>query len=431
VRANGGARHRFRSSTRSSTRPPRGSGRPVPAPLRRTRPLQERGGIARLGALELRNLFEGGSARLLRRSSTSPSASSDSKAVPTASRRARGSLSDSTTTRARTRPAGAEIRFRLETSPFGRAVTRSPQAAALSAWRLRFGPRRRGGAQPGASRCSSLRTGSRGVGSSLGSLASACAVSQHPVATGIQAEPAPPKPVPPARVGMPSALFGRLVISWESPGLPRPTPSPGRSSAGMAARPPSPGSSSAERTGARPSPVLLVCSSRSRSPSPAWAAMAPCSGRVGLPICTCGQIAPTGKREPPTACERAGTEVRIAKEGGSRCRRSGRRRIRRQARRARRPRRGSRSRRRRPRAGSSRGWGRPSAEPSVGCSLFGLEPGRWARQRRAKMDVGWCTNWPGARKTPDYRARPCGCRKLESARVAGTYPPTRRSRRRR
>jgi hypothetical protein len=37
------------------------------------------------------------------------------------------------------------------------------------------------------SRCSSPRTSSRGKGSSLGSLASACAVSQHPAVAGIQA----------------------------------------------------------------------------------------------------------------------------------------------------------------------------------------------------------------------------------------------------
>ena len=188
--------------------------------------------------------------------------------------------------------------------------------------------------------------------SSLGSLTSACAVSQHPVVTGIQAEPAPLKAVPQARVGTPSALFARRVISWESPGLPRPTPSPGRSSAGTAAMPPSPGSSSAECTGARPSPVLLVSSSRSQSPSPAWDAMAPCPGRLGLPICICGQIALLGEREHPTERERAGAEVRPVKEGGSRCHRSGRRRTWRQARRARQR---SRSRRRRPRAGSSRG----------------------------------------------------------------------------
>ena len=157
---------------------------------------------------------------------------------------------------------------------------------------------------------------------------------------------------------MPSALFGRLVISWESPGLRRPTPFPGRSSAGTATVPPSPGSSSPERTGARPSPVLLVCSSRSPSPSPAWDATARCSGRVGLPIYICGQIAQQGEREPPTERARAGTEVRPAKQGGSRCHRSGQRKIRRQARRARR---GGPSRRKRPRAGSSRGWGRPSA----------------------------------------------------------------------
>jgi hypothetical protein len=221
-----------------------------------------------------------------------------------------------------------------------------------------------------AGRCSSLRAGSRREGSWLGSLASACPVSQHPVVTGIQAEPAPPGVGPQARVGMPSALFGRLVISWASPGLSRPTSSPGGSSVGTAAMPRSPGSSSQGRTGARPSPVLLDCSSRSRSPSPAWEAMAQCSGRLGLPICICGQVALLGERESPTECERAGTEVRTAKEGGRRCHRSVRRRMRRQARWARR---GSRSRRRRPHAGSSRGWGRPSAESGGGAqSLFGL-----------------------------------------------------------
>jgi len=40
--------------------------------------------------------------------------------------------------------------------------------------------------------------------------------------------------------------------------------------------------------------------------------MAPCSGRVGLPICICGQIALLGEWEPPTGCERAGTQVRPA-----------------------------------------------------------------------------------------------------------------------
>jgi len=160
--------------------------------------------------------------------------------------------------------------------------------------------------------CSSLRTGSRGERSSLGSLASACAVSQHPAVAGIQAEPAPPGAVPQARVGMPSALFGRRVISCESPGLPRPIPSPGRSSAGMAAVPRSPGLRSPERTGARPSPALLVCSSRSQSPSPGWDARAPCSGRLGLPICICGQVALLGESEPPTEREHAGTEVRFS-----------------------------------------------------------------------------------------------------------------------
>src|SRR6266566_6879105 len=143
-----------------------------------------------------------------------------------------------------------------------------------------------------------------GEGSGLGSLASACAVSQHQAVTGIQAEPAPSEAVPQARVGMPSALFGRLVISCESPGLSRPILSPGRSSAGTAAMPPSPGSSSPEPTGAPPSPVLRGCSSRSQSPSPAWDAMAPCSVRVGLLICIWGQIALPGDGEPPAESER-------------------------------------------------------------------------------------------------------------------------------
>src|SRR4029450_2539812 len=63
------------------------------------------------------------------------------------------------------------------------------------------------------------------------------ALSRRAAVTGVRAEPAPPGAVPQARVGMPSALFGRLVISWESHGLARPTRSPGRSSAGMAAVP--------------------------------------------------------------------------------------------------------------------------------------------------------------------------------------------------
>src|SRR5512132_3138113 len=54
-----------------------------------------------------------------------------------------------------------------------------------------------------------------GDGSSLGSLVSACALSQHAAVTGVRAEPAPPGAVPQARVGMPSALFGRLVLTWQ------------------------------------------------------------------------------------------------------------------------------------------------------------------------------------------------------------------------
>jgi hypothetical protein len=198
-----------------------------------------------------------------------------------------------------------------------------------------------------------------GGGSWLGSLASVCAVSQHQAATSLEAKPTSAAE-PQTRVGTRSALFGRLVISWEWPGLPRPTLSPGRSSAGTAAMPPSPGSGSAEGTGARPSPVLLFSRSRSQSPSPAWDPMGPCSGRPGLPISISGRIAPLREREPPSEWEHAATKVTPAKEGGRRCHRSGRRRIRRQSSLARRA---SRSRRRRRRAGSNRGRSQPVASP--------------------------------------------------------------------
>src|SRR4029453_13903011 len=62
-----------------------------------------------------------------------------------------------------------------------------------------------------------------GEGSSLGSLALACALSQHAAVTASPAGPAAPGAVPLVRVGMLSGLFGRLVISWESPGRPGPT----------------------------------------------------------------------------------------------------------------------------------------------------------------------------------------------------------------
>jgi hypothetical protein len=175
----------------------------------------------------------------------------------------------------------------------------------------------------------------RGEGAWLGSLASACVVSEHQAVAGIKADSALSEVMPQVRVAMTSVLFERLVISWESSGPSRPILSPGRSSAGTA------------------SPVLLVCSSRSRSPSPAWGAMARCSGRLVLPICICGQIAALG-------------EVRPTKEGGIRCHRSGRRRIRRQARPA------SRSRRKRSRAGSSRGL-----------SFFICRPNQATRRARA------------------------------------------------
>jgi hypothetical protein len=137
---------------------------------------------------------------------------------------------------------------------------------------------------------------SRGAGSSLGSLASEWAASEHPAAMGIEAVPALPRP----RVGMACGLFGRRVISWELSGLPRPTRSPGRSSAGIAATSPSPGLSSAGGTGARPSPGLLVCGSPLRSLSRAWDAMAPCSGRLAFPSCFCGRVGSPGERDAPT-----------------------------------------------------------------------------------------------------------------------------------
>jgi hypothetical protein len=209
--------------------------------------------------------------------------------------------------------------------------------------------------------------------------------------------------VPRARVVTTSALFGRLVISWESPGLPRPTPSPGESSAGTAAMPPSPGSSWPERTGARPSPVLLVCSSRSRSPSPALDTMARCSGRAGSPISISGQIAPPGQPGPPTENKRAGTQIRPTKEGGSRCHPSGQRRMLRQARRGRR---GSRSRRRRPRAGSSRGWDRPSqVQRGVHRGCPGCKPAVGHGQPEAAVWFPFATSGGASGGTPTRRRR--------------------------
>jgi hypothetical protein len=317
-----------RSSPRSSTRPPEaGSSCPCAlcgglggcrsewhCPSGRTGSRRSMPTSGLSGSPGLRSLFEGGGC------------SSPARILDVAFRVVRG------------RP-GSRTRRWVPKSGFawGPAIRdggrRSPRAAARAVATVRASYA--AGRSLGLSGCSSLRTGSRGEGSSLGSLASRCAVSQHPVVRGIEAEPPPPGAAAPARVGMPSALFGRVVISWESPGRPRPTRSPGRSSAGTAAMSPSPDSSSAERTGARPSPVLLVCSNRSRSPSPAWDAMAPCSGREGLPICICGQVALPGTREPPTECERAGTKVGPGNEGGRRCRRRCRRRMRRQARRPR------------------------------------------------------------------------------------------------
>ena len=139
-----------RSSPGSSTRPPRGSARPSLRPAADSA-VAGADGIARLGALVLRDRR-----RLLRSvgklgdCEISPKpvvlvscADPPRRGLPRGppelqggtdrSRRARGSLSGSTTTWSRTQPVGAEIRFRLETSPFGRAVTRSPRAAALSA----------------------------------------------------------------------------------------------------------------------------------------------------------------------------------------------------------------------------------------------------------------------------------------------------------
>jgi hypothetical protein len=119
--------------------------------------------------------------------------------------------------------------------------------------------------------------------------------------------------------------------------------------------------------------------------------MAPCSGRLGLPICICGEVAPLSARGPRAECERAGTQVRPAKEGGRRCHRSGQRRIRRQARRARRR---SRSRRKRPRAGSSGGLASPSAghHPGGERGEAGQDgqgsPNRRRRRRREVCQIG-------------------------------------------
>jgi hypothetical protein len=63
----------------------------------------------------------------------------------------------------------------------------------------------------------------------------------HPRARSATTQPRSDRPLPAvayARVGMGMpALFGRRVISWEWPGRSRPTPSPGRRSAGTAAVP--------------------------------------------------------------------------------------------------------------------------------------------------------------------------------------------------
>jgi hypothetical protein len=94
-----------------------------------------------------------------------------------------------------------------------------------------------------------------------------------------------------------------------------------------------------------PQPFTIAVSGLGRDGEVLW--------QAGLPICFCAQFASQGEREPRTEYERAGTRSTPTQEGVSRCHRSGRRRIRHQARRGRR---GSRSRRRRPRAGSSRGF---------------------------------------------------------------------------
>jgi hypothetical protein len=153
-------------------------------------------------------------------------------------------------------------------------------------------------------------------GSPLGSLAFVCAVGGQPAVAGIRAEPAACGAVPRARAGMSFESFGRRVISCGWSGLASLTRAFGGLSVGTAAIPPSPGSSWAERIGARPSPVLLVCGSRSRSPSLAWEPMARCSGRLGWPICTCGQLilrAHEGLRA--NANERATRYRRPGKEG--------------------------------------------------------------------------------------------------------------------
>jgi hypothetical protein len=89
--------------------------------------------------------------------------------------------------------------------------------------------------------------------------------------------------------------------------------------------------------------------------------------QAGKPIFISGRIALLGERKPPSQCERATTKVRVAKEGGSQCQRSGRRRTRRQASLASQA---KRSQRRRPRAGSNRGRSRPAAMRKVGPVIY-------------------------------------------------------------
>jgi hypothetical protein len=142
----------------------------------------------------------------------------------------------------------------------------------------------------------------------------------------------------------------RHVISWASPGLPSPTRSRGRSSAGITTMRRSGGSGSREGIGVRPSLVWLGCRSRLRSPSPGWERTARCSGSEASLISTCAQIKRRLTSELRIRDRRMSNERPPTGEGGMSWQQSGRRRTSSPARPAGRA---SRSRRRRPRAESS------------------------------------------------------------------------------
>ncbi len=152
--------------------------------------------------------------------------------------------------------------------------------------------------------------------------------------------------------------------------------------------------------------------------------MAPCSGRPGLPIFICGQSAPLDDGEPPTECERAGSRVRPAKQGGSRCHRRGRRRIRRQAGRARRR---SRSRRRRPRAGSSGGWESTQHRVQLGSRFDLAAADRRARSQHLFLRPSWLAAREVSGRRSGHIDEPLAIRPMSSSSSRGSFQTASRS----